>query len=1010
MVGRVALIGALLVGAVAVFLMTGGSGEGQERCPSEFNVCIEYPEEGSGAVIVFTALDPEEDDVTWMIDPTSTDDDDFRIDEGRLTFAVTPDYEMPADANTDNEYLVTIYATDDSDDTETGRRVSRVLRITVTNVDEAGEVTLPTLQPQEGTLITATFSDEDGPTAGTTKWQWSRSTRATGGWTDIEDEDTTAKTIAYTPTEDDVGMYLRARVTYDDGEGDGKSAEAISANPVQANPSNDPPEFPDASTTRSVVENSEAGTAVGAPVTATDTGFDGRQETLTYALSGSDDDSDFDIDSGTGQIRVKTALDYEAPGGEEHSVTVQATDPSGAPATIAVTITVIDVDEAPTITAGRTSVDYSEDTEFGREVARYVADDPDGDEAPSLKWSLSGRDAARFAIGNRGGDRGSLTFWDAPDYEAPADSDRDNVYEVTVEVADRGGNKATRDVTVNVENAEEMGLLTVSSLHPQVGTRITPTLTDPDTPISNLIWTWEVDGNAESRANTYTPRPADEGGTLELSVTYTDGTGERRTLDIESFSSVAERGAGGNQSPRFLATTPTRLTILENQSEGTEVWEAGTAEDLDGDLLTYSMSGGDSAFAIDQDDGRITTRVELDREKRNNYRVTITVEDPSGARDTHSLTIAVDDENEAPTITSGDSYIYYAENSGGVVGTYRAADPEGRNIEWTLTGTDADAFNFDRGVLRFKAPPDYEDTEEYTVTVNAGDGSAGTIDSEEVTIEIVNVDEKGTVSLNPQPQQGMEVTATLVDLDNPDNDIASVDWQWARSSSRSGGFTDIPNTNQATYTPVEDDTGKYLRATATYTDGHGGGKSAHVVSTSRTLWEATGNPVFRDGESATREVEENARAGTNVGAPVAATDIRSTGTPERLTYSLSDTVTNSGHTDLFEIDTRTGQIKVKRGAELEFEVATVPDDRTYAVTVTASDPSSNMASIPVTITVTNVDEPPVLTLPTANIAGTSGGDLDSGFTHLELVVADDREDNIGRGHSRIETHLRGRRP
>ena len=114
--------------------------------------------------------------------------------------------------------------------------------------------------------------------------------------------------------------------------------------------------------------------------------------------------------------------------------------------------------------------------------------------------------------------------------------------------------------------------------------------------------------------------------------------------------------------------------------------------------------------------------------------------------------------------------------------------------------------------------------------MNAGDGSADNIDSEEVTIEIVNVDEKGTVTLNPQPQQGTEVTATLGDLDNPDNDITSVEWQWARSSSRSGGFTDIQGANQATYTPVEDDTGKYLRATATYTDGHGEGKSAYVVS------------------------------------------------------------------------------------------------------------------------------------------------------------------------------------
>ena len=94
-------------------------------------------------------------------------------------------------------------------------------------------------------------------------------------------------------------MYLRATATYIDGQCEPcapkKTAEAISANPVQADPSNKAPMFLDekgnplpSPTTRSVAENSEAGTAVGAPVTATDPGFDGRQETLTYVLSGAD--------------------------------------------------------------------------------------------------------------------------------------------------------------------------------------------------------------------------------------------------------------------------------------------------------------------------------------------------------------------------------------------------------------------------------------------------------------------------------------------------------------------------------------------------------------------------------------------------------------------------------------------------------------------------------------------------------------------------------------------------
>ena len=150
---------------------------------------------------------------------------------------------------------------------------------------------------------------------------------------------------------------------------------------------------------------------------------------------------------------------------------------------------------------------------------------------------------------------------------------------MTVEVTDRGGNKTTRDVTVHVQNVDEPGLLTVSNLYPQVGTRITPTLTDPDSPISNLIWTWEIGGNVESRASAYTPRPADEDRSLQVSVTYTDGMGERRSIPLDSLDNVQERVSGGNQSPRFPTTTLTRLTIRENETEGEPVGGPVTAED-----------------------------------------------------------------------------------------------------------------------------------------------------------------------------------------------------------------------------------------------------------------------------------------------------------------------------------------------------------------------------------------------------------------------------------------------
>ena len=1004
---------AFVVGAVAVFLMMGGLGEGQERCPVTIDECIKYQEHGSGAVVVYTTEDPEEEDVTWAM--SGADANLFDISEGRLTFIDPPDYESPGSAGSSNVYNVIIEATDADaglaaefrDDSDPPRPVKRTLRVTVTNVEEPGEVDLTTLQPQEGVPITATLIDEDVVSAGTNEdpnptWQWSRSTRVTGSWTDIEDDETTTtvkegKGSSYTPTKDDVEMYLRATATYIDGECQPcepkKTAHAISANPVQADPRNKSPEFLDekgndlTSTTRSVAENSAVGTAVGAPVTATDPGFDGRQETLTYVLSGG---SDFDIDSGTGQIRVKDALNYEDPASSIDQVTVRATDPSGGNDTIQVNISVTDVDEAPVITAGSTSVDYNEDANFGTEAARYEAEDPDGDDAESLKWSLSGQDAARFAIGNRDGVHGQLTFRESPDYEAPTDSGRDNVYNVTVEVTDRGGSKATRDVTVRVENVDEEGLLTVSNLYPQVGTRITPTLTDPDTPISNLIWKWEVGGNVESRANAYTPKAADINRSLEVSVTYTDGTGVRQTLSVDSKASVDARPSGGNQSPRFPSTTLTRLTVLENELGGEYVGGELVAEDQDGDPLTYSISGGDSAFSIDQDTGQIMTRGELDREKKSSYRVTVTAEDPSGARDTHSLTIAVDDVDEPPVITSGDVNIYYAENGRSNVTVYRAEDPEGGSIGWSLNEADKEDFTLSSvgGVLKFKSPPDHEDKGEYTITVKASDGSAENTDIEEITIRVTNVDEKGTVSFDHEPREGTQLTATLED---PDGSESGHEWQWARASSRNGRFIDIQEASQANYTPVLDDTGKYLRATVTYTDAQGGGKSAHLTSQNRTLWKPSGAPQFLDpdgedlGATTTREVNENARPGTNVGAPVAATDIGNSGTPENLTYELSGTVGNTTDFNSFDIDQRTGQIKVKGGTDLDHEAK-----ETYIVTVTARDPSDTPGaesrdSITVTINVLDVNETPELTLgATAGVGATET--ISSGFGHSEPVA------------------------
>ena len=99
-------------------------------------------------------------------------------------------------------------------------------------------------------------------------------------------------------------------------------------------------------------------------------------------------------------------------------------------------------------------------------------------------------------------------------------------------------------------------------------------------------------------------------------------------------------------------------------------------------------------------------------------------------------------------------------------------------------------------------------------------------------------------------------------------------------------------------------------------------------------------PVFSEGASATRSVAENSAAGTAVGRRVTATD------PDgnRVTYSLV-----GGDTELFNIDSATGQISVAQGTSLDFEAK-----NSYTVSVRARDPSGSRDTISVTITVTDV--------------------------------------------------------
>ena len=195
-----------------------------------------------------------------------------------------------------------------------------------------------------------------------------------------------------------------------------------------------------------------------------------------------------------------------------------------------------------------------------------------------------------------------------------------------------------------------------------------------------------------------------------------------------------------------------------------------------------------------------------DSDGDNEYMVTVQAE-ADGEMATVPVTITVTNMNELGAL-AGDASPPYAEDRTDAVETYTVSGGTmDDSATWTLDGADDDAFDITGGVLTFETAPDYEDpmgsadddSNTYMVTVMAEAG--GEMEMVDVTVTVTNVEEDGTVTLNPmRPSVDMPITASLEDGDNVEGTVV---WQWAKGDNSDGAnFENITDATSDTYTPV----------------------------------------------------------------------------------------------------------------------------------------------------------------------------------------------------------------
>ena len=752
--------------------------------------------EGTTAVTTVTATDADVGQ-TVSFTLSGADASKFSITPaGELTFNTTPDFEMPTDTGMNNEYEVTITATDGQSSPMTA---TQTLTITVTDVNDNAPVftsVATMVDVAEGTTAVTRVAATDADVGQTVSFTLSGGGADAGQFSISQAGELTFNTVPDFEIPTDAGMDNMYEVTITATDGQLSPMTATQTLTITVTDVNDnAPVFAGGATTATVAYAENATTAV-TTVTARDAD---AGQTVSFTLTGGADMGLFTL-SPTGELMFNTAPDFEMPTdmdmNNEYEVTVTATD-NGTPAMTAtqtLSITVTDEnDNAPTFARGTTMVEVLEGTMV---ATTLTATDADAGQTVTFLSTLSGADAGLFSITSAG----VLTFKTAPDYEHPGSASGSNVYTVAVTATDGQVPAQTTlqrlTITVtDVENEHAPVFTSEMTVDVAEGTTAVTTVTATDADTGQTV-TFTLTGGADEFLFTLTSTgeltfntapdfemPTDVGmdNMYEVTITAIDGQTPPRTVmqtltitvtdvdDVEIENNVPVFAGGAFATVAYAENATTAVTTV-------------VATDADaGQTVTFTLSGGadESKFSITPA-GELTFNTAPDYEvptdtgMNNEYEVTITATDDGTPEmsATQALTITVTDEDEprannAPVFAGGATdTVAYAENATTAVITVVAMDADaGQTMTLMLSGADAGLFSITpAGELTFNTAPDFEmptDTGSdnmYEITITATDnGTPAMTATQALTITVTDEDEGGNVPTGLEAFTGISV-------------------------------------------------------------------------------------------------------------------------------------------------------------------------------------------------------------------------------------------------------------
>lgn len=540
--------------------------------------------ENTTAVLTVAATDPA-DTVTYSLSG-GVDQGLFTIDftTGTLSFAATPDFEIPADNDTNNVYQVEVTASDGDGGTD-------VQTLSVTVIDQNDET--PVVTP--GQTFNVSESAANGTSlgnvlatdadAGTTFSNW----QITGG--------NAAGIFGINAATGQLSVVNNSNLDFETTTGyvlsitvsDGVNTSAVETVSISVLDQNDETPVVTPGQTFNVSEAAANGSSLG-NVLATDA--DAGTTFSNWTITGGNSDGIFTINGSTGELIVadNTNLDFETASGYVLSLTVS--DGTNTSSVETVSVNVVDANEAPGVSLSPTSSSLSENADTSSAIILSVISVTD-DALGTNSLSLSGIDAADFEI------VGSSLRLRAG---TPLDFETKPTYNVTVEVNDPLVGSSPDDsqsFTLTINDVNEapttsgLSNVVVNEDSPNVPITLTTAFSDAETASSLL--TYSVIGNS-------TPAlfnaASISGGTLTLDF----------AADAHGSSVItvqASDPAGATVSTAFTVTVqpvPDAPVATGDSYEVTENSLAVTAStgvlandsDADGDALTALLISGPS--------------------------------------------------------------------------------------------------------------------------------------------------------------------------------------------------------------------------------------------------------------------------------------------------------------------------------------------------------------------------------------------------------------------------------